>query len=65
MNINIIITPRNPNDVNLESEAGGGSGGNSAGSRLSSDKSISKSKVVEWPHYDPLYKKYLTIGKFI
>jgi hypothetical protein len=35
---------------------------NSGGSRSSSNEKSTKSRIVEWPAYDPLYKKYLTIG---
>lgn len=63
---------RNPNDDKhydgdsnpCESQPSGGNSG-SGGGRSSSNEKSSKQKVIDWPCYDRLYKKYLTIGKYL
>lgn len=64
-NFNLLcIISRNPNEDTLEDDMPSLLTGSA--NRLSSgnlDKLNSKSKVVEWPSYDALYKKYLVLGK--
>ncbi|CAG7819252.1 unnamed protein product, partial [Allacma fusca] len=54
------IRTGNPNEGYADTDGGSGAQSSSSSSnRLVGDKS--KTKMVEWPPYDPLYKKYLAI----
>ncbi|OXA46197.1 Neuroligin-4, Y-linked [Folsomia candida] len=55
------IRSGNPNDDKLEGESLLPNGGSGSGRTGNSNEKSSKSRIVEWPQYDPLYKKYLTI----
>lgn len=53
---------RNPNDEKFDGDSNPCESQPSS-SRSSSNEKSSKQKVIDWPCYDRLYKKYLTIGE--